>query len=85
MSIKYLKQGKTDAAKAIDDAQVSEIVKSTLKAIEVRGDEAVREFSDKFDNYTPKCFKLSPAEINNLVQKVISSRSRGYKVCSRAG
>ena len=70
MSIKYLKQGKTDAAKAIDDAQVSEIVKSTLKAIEVRGDEAVREFSDKFDNYTPKCFKLSPAEINNLVQKV---------------
>ena len=70
MSIKYLKQGKTDAAKAIDDAEVSEIVKSTLKAIEVRGDEAVREFSEKFDNYTPKSFKLSSAEIDSLVQKV---------------
>jgi sulfopropanediol 3-dehydrogenase len=70
VSIKYLKQGKTDAAKAIDDAQVSEIVKSTLKAIEARGDEAVREFSEKFDNYTPKSFKLSPAEIDSLVQKV---------------
>ena len=70
MSIKYLKQGKTDAAKAIDDAQVSEIVKSTLKAIEARGDEAVREFSEKFDNYTPKSFKLSPAEIDSLVKKV---------------
>ncbi|MGE4575867.1 MAG: histidinol dehydrogenase [Candidatus Pseudothioglobus sp.] len=70
MSIKYLKQGKTDAAKAIDDAQVSEIVKSTLKAIEARGDEAVREFSEKFDNYTPKSFKLSLAEIDSLVQKV---------------
>ena len=70
MSIKYLKQGKTDAAKAIDDAQVSEIVKSTLKAIEARGDEAVREFSEKFDNYKPKSFKLSPAEIDSLVQKV---------------
>ena len=70
MAIKYLKQGKTDAAKAIDDAQVSEIVKSTLKAIEARGDEAVREFSEKFDNYTPKSFKLSPAEIDSLVQKV---------------
>ena len=70
MSIKYLKQGKTDAAKAIDDAQVSEIVKSTLKAIEARGDEAVREFSEKFDNYTPKSFKLSPTEIDSLVQKV---------------
>jgi sulfopropanediol 3-dehydrogenase len=70
VSIKYLKQGKTDAAKAIDDAEVSEIVKSTLKAIEARGDEAVREFSEKFDNYTPKSFKLSPAEIDSLVQKV---------------
>jgi len=70
VSIKYLKQGKTDAAKAIDDAQVSEIVKSTLKAIEARGDEAVREFSEKFDNYTPKSFKLSPTEIDSLVQKV---------------
>ena len=70
MSIKYLKQGKTDAAKAIDDAEVSEIVKSTLKAIEARGDEAVREFSEKFDNYTPKSFKLSLAEIDSLVKKV---------------
>jgi len=70
VAIKYLKQGKTDAAKAIDDAQVSKIVKSTLKAIEARGDEAVREFSEKFDNYTPKSFKLSPAEIDSLVQKV---------------
>ena len=70
MAIKYLKQGKTDADKAIDDAQVSEIVKSTLKAIEARGDEAVREFSEKFDNYTPKSFKLSLAEIDSLVKKV---------------
>ena len=70
MAIKYLKQGKTDADKAIDDAQVSEIVKSTLKAIEARGDEAVREFSEKFDNYTPKSFKLSLAEIDSLVKQV---------------
>ena len=70
MSIKYLKKGKTDAAKAIDDAEVSEIVKSTLKAIEARGDEAVREFSEKFDNYTPKSFKLSLAEIDSLVKQV---------------
>jgi len=70
VSIKYLKKGKTDAAKAIDDAEVSEIVKSTLKAIEARGDEAVREFSEKFDNYTPKSFKLNPAEIDSLVKKV---------------
>ena len=67
MAINYLKKGKTDAAKAIDDAQVSEIVKNTLKAIEERGDEAVKEFAKKFDNYTPESFKLSQAEIDNLI------------------
>jgi sulfopropanediol 3-dehydrogenase len=70
MAINYLKKGKTDAAKAIDDAQVSEIVKNTLKAIEERGDEAVKEFAKKFDNYTPESFKLSQEEIDNLINQV---------------
>ena len=70
MAITYLKKGKTDAAKAIDDAEVSEIVKNTLKEIEERGDEAVREFAEKFDNYTPKSFKLSQPEIDNLIKQV---------------
>ena len=70
MAITYLKKGKTDAAKAIDDAEVSEIVKNTLREIEERGDEAVREFAEKFDNYTPKSFKLSQPEIDNLIKQV---------------
>ena len=70
MAITYLKKGKTDAAKAIDDAEVSEIVKNTLKSIEDRGDAAVREFAEKFDNYTPKSFKLSQSEIDSLIQQV---------------
>ena len=70
MAITYLKKGKTDAAKAIDDAEVSEIVKNTLKEIEERGDEAVREFAEKFDNYIPKSFKLSQLEIDNLIKQV---------------
>ena len=70
MSITYLKKGKTDAAKAIDDAEVSEIVKNTLRSIEDRGDEAVREFAEKFDNYTPKSFKLTQTEIDNLIKQV---------------
>ena len=70
MTIKYLKKGKTDADKAIDDAQVSEVVKNTLKVIEQKGDKAVREFSEKFDNYSPKSYRLSAAEIESLVKKV---------------
>ena len=70
MTIKYLKKGKTDADRAIDDAQVGEVVKNTLKVIEQKGDKAVREFSEKFDNYSPKSYRLSPAEIDSLVKKV---------------
>ena len=65
MAIKYLKLGKTDADKAIDDARVRRTVEDILKAIEDRGDEAVREFAEKFDNYTPQSFKLTQTEIDN--------------------
>ena len=41
MAIYYLKKGKTAEDKAIDDAQVSEVVKNTLKVIEEKGDAAV--------------------------------------------
>ena len=47
MAIYYLKKGKTAEDKAIDDAEVSEVVKNTLKVIEDQGDAAVREFSEK--------------------------------------
>jgi sulfopropanediol 3-dehydrogenase len=70
MAIYYLKKGKTAADKALDDAQVSEVVKNTLKVIEDRGDAAVREFSEKFDNYSPKSYKLSSAEIDSLIANV---------------
>ena len=70
MTIQYLKKGKNEADRALDDAKVREIVEGTLKVIAERGDEAVREFSEKFDSYTPKSFKLSADEIDSLVKKV---------------
>ena len=70
MAIYYLKKGKTAEDKAIDDAQVSEVVKNTLQVIEEKGDAAVREFSEKFDNYSPKSYKLNSAEIDSLIANV---------------
>ena len=70
MTVKYLKKGKNDSDKALEDASVSEIVKKTLKMIKEGGDKAVRELSEKFDNYSPKSFKLSLSEINDLIDKV---------------
>jgi len=70
MAIQYLKKGKTEADRAVDDAKVSKIVEDTLQAIAEKGDEALREFSIKFDNYNPTSFKLSSAEIENLIKQV---------------
>ena len=70
MTIEYLKKGKNAADRAVDDAKVTKIVEDTLQAIAAKGDEALREFSIKFDNYNPTSFKLSSAEIENLIKQV---------------
>lgn len=70
MTIKYLKKGKHEADRTVDDAKVSKVVEDTLQAIAKKGDKALREFSIKFDNYNPTSFKLSSAEIENLIKQV---------------
>ncbi|WP_420006101.1 histidinol dehydrogenase [Arenibacterium sp. LLYu02] len=73
MTITYLKRGKPDTERAEDDAKVRATVESTLKAIEERGDAAVRELSEKFDNYSPASYRLSAAEIDALIAEVSAS------------
>ena len=67
MAITYLKRGKSDAERADDDTKTRAIVESTLKQIETGGDAALRELSEKFDNYSPASFKLEQAEIDALI------------------
>ncbi|MEM8693970.1 MAG: histidinol dehydrogenase [Pseudomonadota bacterium] len=70
MAITYLKRGRAEAERADDDAKIRDIVETTLKDIEARGDAAVRELSEKFDSYTPRSFRLSDNEIEAIVSKV---------------
>ncbi|MEO1191358.1 MAG: histidinol dehydrogenase [Pseudomonadota bacterium] len=70
MAVTYLKRGKPDAERADDDSKVRAIVEATLADIEARGDAAVRELSSKFDNYEPAAFRLSQAEIDDLMSQV---------------
>ncbi|WP_170421903.1 histidinol dehydrogenase [Ruegeria arenilitoris] len=70
MAIEYLKRGKSDADRAEDDAKTRAVVEATLKDIETRGDAAVRELSEKFDNYSPASFRLSQDEIDNLIAQL---------------
>ncbi|MBO9411953.1 MULTISPECIES: histidinol dehydrogenase [unclassified Ruegeria] len=67
MAIEYLKRGKSDADRAEDDAKTRAVVEATLKDIETRGDAAVRDLSEKFDNYSPASFRLSPDQIDELI------------------
>lgn len=67
MAIEYIKRGKSDAELAEDDAKTRAVVEATLKDIETRGDAAVRELSEKFDNYSPASFRLSQEQIDDLI------------------
>lgn len=70
MTITYLKQGKSEADRAEDDAKVRAMVETVLKDIETRGDAAVRALSAQFDRYDPPSFRLTPSEIEAAMQKV---------------
>ena len=61
--ITYLKTGISQSAAALEDSNVRATVEDILRAIEQRGDAAVREFSEKFDRWSPTDFRLSKAQI----------------------
>lgn len=68
--ITNIKQGKPQTERAEDDAKVRSTVEGILADIETRGDTAVQELSQKFDNYAPENFRLSPSEIDAAINKV---------------
>jgi len=68
--IKYLKRGKDTAAISAADAKVRQTVETILADITARGDDAVKEYSKKFDNWEPKEFTLSNDEINQAIKKL---------------
>jgi sulfopropanediol 3-dehydrogenase len=63
----HLKTARSDADRAEDDARVRATVEGVLRDIETRGDIAVRELSEKFDNYAPDSFRLTSDQIDALI------------------
>ena len=70
MAVEILKKSKPEAEIKADDAKTRAAVEATLADIEQRGDAAVRELSQKFDNYAPKNFRLTASEIEAAMNKV---------------
>ena len=68
--IRVLKRGfSADAAEEID-TKVRTTVEGILADIKARGDVAVRELSERFDNYSPASFRLSAEEVEACVARI---------------
>ena len=68
--VRYLKRGKDAQARSDDDAKVRHTVEGILKDIELRGDAAVRAYSEQFDHWSPEDFRLSQAQIEQAVKSL---------------
>lgn len=66
----WLKRGAKAAEKKAIDASVRETVERTLADIADRGDAAVRELSQKFDNWSPESFLLSDREKQDCIDQL---------------
>lgn len=68
--IKKLKVGSSAAERQEADTNVRSAVEGIITNIEQRGDEALREYSIKFDKWEPKSFRLSEDEITRCVESL---------------
>jgi sulfopropanediol 3-dehydrogenase len=64
---RYLKTGIEQAQSKAADAKVRATVEKILDDVRQRGDAAVRELSERFDNWSPPSFRLSQAEIEGCI------------------
>jgi len=66
--IRQIKTGQSAEAKAENSAQVRKTVEEILANIAARREAAVREYSEKFDKWSPASFRLSENEIAECVR-----------------
>ena len=92
--IRQIKSGQPAAVKAENSLQVRQTVEKILGDISTRGEQAVREYSEKFDKWSPPTFRLSKPEIEDCVRslpaqtlediKFAQTQIRGFALAQRA-
>ena len=70
---RWLKEGIDADTKMQTNAKVREIVENIIADLEERGDAAVREYSKKFDGWSPESYRLSREEIDACYDQVPQS------------
>jgi sulfopropanediol 3-dehydrogenase len=66
----HLKTGRALEQSKADAKKVRDIVTGIIEDIEVRGEAALREISEKFDKWNPESFRLSPTEIEGCLSQL---------------
>lgn len=68
MAPKYLKSaGLAAASTSSRNPEVQRIVKDVIDTIRSQGDKAVREYSERFDKWSPSSFRLSSSEVQEAI------------------
>ncbi|QKH39222.1 histidinol dehydrogenase [Achromobacter pestifer] len=68
--VRFLKQGRTEEQSESDAAQVQSTVSGILADIGKRGDEALLEYSRKFDQWAPESFRLTDVQIQDCMAQL---------------
>ncbi len=66
--VRSLKCGQSAATKAAATLQVRQTVEAILEDIAAQGEEALRRYSEKFDQWSPPTFRLSEADIERCLR-----------------
>ncbi len=72
-NMRHIKRAQATEEVAANDVKVRQLVESILADVADRGDAAVREYSEKFDRWSPTSFRLSPSEIAASYDRVPKS------------
>ncbi|KWX25956.1 histidinol dehydrogenase [Mycolicibacterium wolinskyi] len=70
--VEYLKAAPASTVDAEHSRSVQRTVVDIIADIRERGDVAVREYSEKFDNWSPASFKLGPEQVDEIIAGVPS-------------
>lgn len=77
---------KTAITATVDDARLAAVrdtVTSVIADIRGRGDQAVREYSEKFDTWSPSEFRLSPERIDEILASVPAQTIKDIETVQR--
>lgn len=65
-----IKQGKNAVEEKAEELKVQQAVSNIIREVEENGDTAIRILSAKFDKWEPVNFRLSPQDIQDIMQSV---------------